>query len=158
MTRDSNTTSSDQLGKDEREIMEIFGDLMQENSKDELNHTDKSSTNPWVTMGLAGVFVIAHGAVLLSLPPVLRGKGAPYLPTTSENMDRMFRLIRKQPQIMRKLQIQQNNEISNSVASFASNSQLKFVDLGSGDGRMVFRSAREKNLFGCSVGYEINPG
>ena len=159
MNSDSNTTSKDRLGKDEREIIEIFGDLLQENSKNnELNNTDNSSTNPWVTMSLAGAFVIAHGAVLLSLPPVLRGKGAPFLPTTSENMDKMFRLIRKQPQIMRKLQRQQNNELSNSVASSASNSQMKFVDLGSGDGRMVFRSAREKNLFGCSVGYEINPG
>jgi hypothetical protein len=35
-------------------------------------------------------------------------------------------------------------------------SQLKFVDLGSGDGRIVFRAAKE-NLFALSVGYEINP-
>jgi SAM-dependent methyltransferase len=33
---------------------------------------------------------------------------------------------------------------------------LKFVDLGSGDGRVVFRAARE-GLFHASVGYEINP-
>ncbi|KAL7524572.1 hypothetical protein ACHAXR_000630 [Thalassiosira sp. AJA248-18] len=35
-------------------------------------------------------------------------------------------------------------------------SQLRFVDLGSGDGRVVFRAARE-GIFHKSVGYEINP-
>ena len=33
---------------------------------------------------------------------------------------------------------------------------LRFVDLGSGDGRVVFKAARE-NLFAKSIGYEINP-
>jgi len=33
---------------------------------------------------------------------------------------------------------------------------LRFVDLGSGDGRVVFRAARE-NLFKASIGYELNP-
>ena len=37
-----------------------------------------------------------------------------------------------------------------------SQKSLKFVDLGSGDGRVVFRAARE-NLFNKSIGYEINP-
>jgi hypothetical protein len=32
----------------------------------------------------------------------------------------------------------------------------KFVDLGSGDGRVVFRAARE-DMFRLCVGYEINP-
>ena len=36
-------------------------------------------------------------------------------------------------------------------------SNLTFVDLGSGDGRVVFRAARE-GLFDNCVGYEINPG
>ena len=34
--------------------------------------------------------------------------------------------------------------------------KLSFVDLGSGDGRIVFRAARE-NLFHASIGYELNP-
>jgi len=34
--------------------------------------------------------------------------------------------------------------------------KLSFVDLGSGDGRIVFRAAREK-LFHVSIGYELNP-
>jgi hypothetical protein len=34
--------------------------------------------------------------------------------------------------------------------------KLQFVDLGSGDGRIVFHAANEK-LFHMSVGYEINP-
>lgn len=33
---------------------------------------------------------------------------------------------------------------------------IKFVDLGSGDGRLVFRAAREQ-VFHRAVGYEINP-
>jgi SAM-dependent methyltransferase len=36
------------------------------------------------------------------------------------------------------------------------NRNLQFVDLGSGDGRVVFRAARE-GVFHQSVGYEINP-
>lgn len=34
--------------------------------------------------------------------------------------------------------------------------RLSFVDLGSGDGRVVFRAAREQ-LFRTSIGYELNP-
>lgn len=34
--------------------------------------------------------------------------------------------------------------------------EVIFVDLGSGDGRVVFRAAREQ-LFTLCIGYEINP-
>lgn len=34
--------------------------------------------------------------------------------------------------------------------------KLTFVDLGSGDGRIVFRAVRE-NLFQSCIGYELNP-
>ena len=34
---------------------------------------------------------------------------------------------------------------------------LVFGDLGSGDGRLVFRAAREKDLFRRAIGYEMNP-
>ena len=36
-----------------------------------------------------------------------------------------------------------------------SKERLRFVDLGSGDGRLVFRAARE-GIFDSSSGYEIN--
>lgn len=109
-------------------------------------HNGSSVTNNLFYMGLAGVFVLAHGAIILSLPPVIQGKGAPFLPTSGANMDLMFKLIKIQPQIQQKM------------LSTSTSHRLKFVDLGSGDGRMVFRSAREPNLFKYNIGYEINPG
>merc|ERR1712218_640020 len=78
-------------------------------------------------------------------------------------MDRMFTLIRKQPQIREKLRKNKISSSSSSLLSSATSSPIpsgvgmKFVDLGSGDGRMVFRAARETNLFRYSIGYEINP-
>ena len=45
---------------------------------------------------------------------------------------------------------------NNNKTFIKQSSSLKFVDLGSGDGRVVFRAARE-GIFQKSVGYEINP-
>ena len=150
----SNSSPTLHRKRDEQsEVMELLGSLLKEDDQNDEVLNKSNPTNSFFTMGLAGAFVIAHGAILLSLPPVIRGKGAPFLPTSNENMDRIFRLIKKQPQIRLKLQKQKTATKLNSPAL-----ALKFVDLGSGDGRMVFRSAREPNLFQKSIGYEINPG
>lgn len=101
-----------------------------------------SSLHPAFALGLGGFFLLNVGA-LLSLPPVLRGKGAPYLPTFSGKLDTMFRQLRRDASVARK------------VAASADKT-LTFVDLGSGDGRVVFRAARE-GIFQKSIGYEINP-
>ena len=94
-------------------------------------------------LGIGGVlFLFPHLMVLLSLPPVLQRKGAPYLPTFGKKLNSMFDLIR--------------NHVSHSQYMQHERTQLRFVDLGSGDGRVVFRAARE-GLFDKSVGYEINP-
>jgi len=53
----------------------------------------------------------------------------------------MFEQIRQHPRIMQKLRRQEN---------------IRFVDLGSGDGRVVFRAARE-SIFSKCIGVEINP-
>ena len=100
-----------------------------------------SSLHPAFTLGLSGFFLLNVGA-LLSLPPVLRGKGAPYLPTFSGKLDTMFSLLRREASVAKKVA--------------AANKSLTFVDLGSGDGRVVFRAARE-GIFKKSIGYEINP-
>lgn len=57
-------------------------------------------------------------------------------------MNAMFTQLRKEPNFAERQK--------------TGSSKLKFVDLGSGDGRIVFRAAKER-LFGLSVGYEINP-
>lgn len=57
-------------------------------------------------------------------------------------MNAMFVQLRKEPKFM--------DRHKEGAA------KLNFVDLGSGDGRIVFRASRE-NLFSVSVGYEINP-
>jgi len=104
------------------------------------NDNDSQESMPKLPLSLQiglGVFGLVNVGMLLSLPPVLRGKGAPYLPTFSKNMDAMFQQLREHAKNRR-------NE----------KKLLRFVDLGSGDGRLVFRAARE-GYYG--VGYEINP-
>jgi hypothetical protein len=105
-----------------------------------VNNTSQSSIHPAVKFGLGCAF-LGHAAIILSLPPVLRGKGAPYLPTSSKNIESTFQALRNLPSIKKRIEMKQN---------------IQFVDLGSGDGRVVFRAARE-NLFHRSIGYEINP-
>ena len=100
-------------------------------------HPDEKSSNK-LMLGIGGtLFLLPHLAILLSLPPVLQRRGAPYLPTFKSKLNVMFDLIRVQVQTQK-------------------GRNLQFVDLGSGDGRVVFRAARE-GLFNKSVGYEINP-
>jgi len=48
-------------------------------------------------------------------------------------------------------------ELRNQPIVKDSKRNLTFFDLGSGDGRVVFRAARE-GMFHKSIGYEINPG
>ncbi len=102
------------------------------------NDNSRDGLHPAVAFGLFGA-LIAHGAIILSLPPVIRGKGAPFLPTASKGLNIMFKELRKQPVVL------------------GGKKNLTFLDLGSGDGRVVFRASRE-GLFHKSIGYEINPG
>jgi hypothetical protein len=105
------------------------------------NNKLETGLHPAVSIGLT-VALVAHGAILFSLPPVLRQRGAPFLPTASKGLEDIFHEIKKQPNIMEAIQ---------------SKKKLHFLDLGSGDGRVVFRAARE-GIFYKSVGVEINPG
>ncbi|KAL7456401.1 hypothetical protein ACHAWC_008286 [Mediolabrus comicus] len=106
--------------------------------------TSLTWNNNKILLGIGGtLFLLPHLAIILSLPPVLQRRGAPYLPTFGNKLDIMFDLIRK-------------HVSSSSSSSMSTPSLLKFVDLGSGDGRVVFRAARE-GIFHKSVGYEINP-
>jgi len=114
---------------------------------------------------VGGIALLANVAVLCSLPPVLRGKGAPYLPTFRKQMDEMFTKLRHDPDFAsllsrrrrRRLHIHQQQEENNTAAIRTRRTTIRFVDLGSGDGRMVFRAARERDMFDEAVGYEINP-
>jgi hypothetical protein len=107
-------------------------------------HADASPTEwskkQWTMALIAGGIASFNVVALISLIPVLRGRGAPYLPTKRTNLDRMFAQLR--PLL---------SETCNN-----SKSKPTFVDLGSGDGRVVFRAARE-NMFSNCTGYEINP-
>jgi hypothetical protein len=122
------------------EEAELWKMLAKEIEDDSAVSTSHSSIHPVVKFGLGCAF-LGHAAIILSLPPVLRGKGAPYLPTSSKNIESMFRALRNLPSIKKKIEMKH---------------KIQFVDLGSGDGRVVFRAARE-NLFHRNIGYEINP-
>jgi hypothetical protein len=122
----------------------------------------------WAGAGAAAAFNVA---ILLSLVPVVRGRGAPFLPSHTSNIDGMFAWLRRQPEIQAMLLRQQlPNSLGGLCASASAPAsklqhrqqircrRLTFVDLGSGDGRWVFRAARKhSDLFEMSVGYEINP-
>ena len=106
----------------------------------EQDASTSSQMHPAVKAGLAIGFV-ANLGLLLSLPPVIMGKGAPYLPTFSRSSNVMWERIRQSSSIQ---------------ARVKRGDRLTFVDLGSGDGRLVFQAARQ-NMFAKSIGYEINP-
>ncbi len=115
--------------------------------------------HPAIAVGIGG-FVIVNVGLLLSLPPVLMGRGAPFLPTYKSKMDQMFAPLK-----VHYHQRHASAAAANTVAATVTanddgnrfkNKKLTFVDLGSGDGRVVFRAARE-GLFHKSIGYEINP-
>lgn len=124
--------------KDDTE--EIWRKVQREMDAPPPSTSDAASLHPAFALGLSGFFLLNIGA-LLSLPPVLRGKGAPYLPTFSGKLNVMFTQLRQDSHIRKKL---------------ANKQPITFVDLGSGDGRVVFRAARE-GIFDKSIGYEINP-
>ena len=99
----------------------------------------KIQQHPYIAAG-AGVALLVHLGALLSLPPAIRGRGAPFLPTSSKHGNAMFRQLQEQ--------LKSNPSLKNKP--------LTFVDLGSGDGRLVFKAAR-LGVFQKSIGYEINP-
>jgi len=124
-------------------LSSIWNRIKTADSEHNMN-TEESKYNP-ILLGIgATLFLFPHLAVLLSLPPVLQRRGAPYLPTFGSKLNAMFDIIRNHTL--------QSSYMKEKIAQ----NTLNFVDLGSGDGRVVFRAARE-NLFAKSVGYEINP-
>lgn len=134
------------VSREERELLSSLGldDLLSSSQSllngDEDASSSSSQMHPAVKAGLA-MGLVANLALLLSLPPVIMGRGAPYLPTVSRSSNVMWERIRSSPSIKSRLK---NGE------------SLTFVDLGSGDGRLVFQAARQ-NMFAKSIGYEINP-
>lgn len=107
-----------------------------------------------------GSVIVASLAVLLSIPPVLLRKGAPYVPTLGTRMDIMFEKLARHrrchhPTADKRISVIQK---CNRQQTPTNNEKgLVFLDLGSGDGRVVFRAARE-GIFRKCIGYEINPG
>jgi len=124
-------------------LSSIWNSIKTADSEHNMN-TEESKYNP-ILLGIgATLFLFPHLAVLLSLPPVLQRRGAPYLPTFGNKLNAMFDIIRNHTL--------QSSYMKEKIAQ----KSLNFVDLGSGDGRVVFRAARE-NIFAKSIGYEINP-
>ena len=114
---------------------------------------------------VGGGVVLLHAGVLLSVPYVLMGKGAPYLPTFAKPMKLMFnellpRHIKRLPAVRSQVSSRNTSRDRAVVQSSESDaarllSKVSIVDLGSGDGRLVFEAARRG--YGSCEGYEINP-
>lgn len=158
--------------EEERKFLATYGVnpdvLLQTEEKQDGYESNKLHPFVWIGVGTA---FLANVAVLLSLPQAIRGRGkqvcrfscgsvysrpipsflflihavgAPYLPTFQRSMDAMFSQLQSEPALRRRL-LKGNDGTT-----------FQFVDLGSGDGRVVFRAARE-GLFSQCIGYEINP-
>ena len=159
MPEDQPTTLA--LSKEEEELLKLLGadNLLRTHTTLSSSRTTRASVTsddanagpscPVDSTGMhtalkagLGIGLVANLGLLLSLPPVIMSKGAPYLPTFSRQSSIMFDRIRKSGCIA--------SRIRNGVP-------LTFVDLGSGDGRLVFQAARQ-SMFVRSIGYEINPG
>ena len=130
-----------------------------------INNDDSSSISQYkpILLGIGGtLFLLPHLAILLSLPPVLQRRGAPYLPTFANKLTVMFDLIKSQTAAMNRAHqgaaIQQHHRALHAKEQQQQSKmgKFRFADIGSGDGRVVFRAARE-GIFDLSVGYEINP-
>ena len=90
-TKDSHTNASRRGGHlEEVGISQDLKSLWDPNDK-----VSSSNWHPAVTVGF-GLFVFVQLVPLLSLPPVLRSRGAPYLPTFQKRMEAMFRLLREE--------------------------------------------------------------
>lgn len=134
-------SNQDDLSREETEIWKSISKEMFAQDPSEKSQAKNEGLHPVLAIGLTAA-LLAHGAIMFSLPPVLRQRGAPFLPTASKGLNIMFQELKNQPIIVNRMRARKN---------------LNFIDLGSGDGRVVFRAARE-GLFTNSVGYEINPG
>lgn len=134
------TEPSYTVTNEEREIIQSFSAIF--SSMDKATAT-QPRLHPAVAGGIAGIFIL-NFAFLISLPPVLMRRGAPYLPTFQDKMNKMFDPLRSH------FSAKKTNLLKDKKQ------KLLFVDLGSGDGRVVFRAAREK-IFHKAIGYEINP-
>ena len=114
-----------------------------------------------------GTVIVAHLAFLLSIPPVLLRQGAPYVPTLRSRMEIMFDKIsrhhRKRCMSPTSTSTDRHQGHIRHLGTTGNSSKpqegkgLVFLDLGSGDGRVVFRAARE-GIFRQCIGCEINPG
>ena len=98
---------------------------------------ETTSLSPSILFFL-GCLGLLHGAMLFSLPPVLKQKGAPYLPTSQKGVTAMFQLIQQHPHVLKRLKQRR--------ASVDGGGGLQFVDLGSGDGRVVFAGCQRGQI------------
>ena len=94
----------------------------------------KSSVGLYTTIAIGGV---ALGFSIIAIPfltPALRKHTLPYVPATDKQIENVFKTI-------------------NLIRKTSSKQQLTLIDLGSGDGRIVFEAAKRGYR---STGVEIN--
>jgi hypothetical protein len=138
--------------------------------KEKLAHNAKA-----VTAVVFGTVVLINVGFLYSAIPAIRGRGAPYVPTSTENAKIMFQQLRRY--LPNRTNVESHSRAGSLTQPMGSSFSLKhhslealplshqnhtspnsfvFVDLGSGDGRLVLRAAQE-GIFTVCIGYELNP-
>jgi hypothetical protein len=138
--------------------------------KEKLAHNAKAATAV-----VFGTVVLINVGFLYSAIPAIRGRGAPYVSTSTENAKIMFQQLRRY--LPNRTNVESHSRAGSLTQPMGSSFSLKhhslealplshqnhtspnsfvFVDLGSGDGRLVLRAAQE-GIFTACIGYELNP-
>lgn len=105
------------------------------NKKSSPSHS--SSIGLYATIGVGSLAVLVSVAAIPFVSPAFRKHVLPYVPATKNQIDNVFKAI---------------DHVKHSQ-SLVNNSTLKLIDLGSGDGRIVFEAA--KNGY-KATGVELN--
>ena len=100
--------------------------------------TKSSSVGLYTTIGIGSVALAFSIAAIPFVTPALRKHTLPYVPATDKQLDNVFKTI----DFIRK---------SSKISKPASSSTL--IDLGSGDGRIVFEASKRGY---CATGVELN--
>ena len=110
-----------------------------------MTSSEKTKSSKFGLYSAFGVAAIAIGGSIMAIPfltPAMRYHGLPYIPATDKQLSNVFKAIRNY----------RNSQSLTSLKPSKTNA-VKLIDLGSGDGRIVFEAAKRGYQ---ATGVELN--